>query len=355
MAQSIQFKVKMDNASPQLRMNPRLVQRLAEKKEQLDLYRPLPPGMVRKLHEQLRITITYHSNSIEGNSLDLTETRIAIESGLTVGGHPIKDYLEATNHAKAFDLMTELAQKKERLSLEVVRELHRLIMQGVHEQAGEFRTRQVYITGAPHTPPPAREVLEYMEGWVASLERGDYATLQPVIRAAVAHHDFEYIHPFADGNGRTGRLLLNLLLMREGYPPALLQTDWRNRYIMALNQASSRRNYGPLINLVGRATEISLDLYLEACAERLTEAPEEEYRPLPELAQESGLSVNYLGLLLRQGRIAGIKRGRYWYSTLAALERYRQEVETGQYPSGRPKKTKTNLQPNLINKPGEDL
>ncbi|MEI6046191.1 MAG: Fic family protein [Chloroflexota bacterium] len=325
--------------SPQLRLDPRLALRLEEKRQQLDHYRPLPSGMVRKLHEQLRITITYHSNSIEGNSLDLTETRIAIESGLTVGGHPIKDYLEATNHAKAFDLITQLAQKKEPFTLDVVRELHRLIMEGVHEQAGEFRIRQVYITGAPHTPPPAREVQEYMDGWVAALERGDYAELNPVIRAAVAHHDFEYIHPFADGNGRTGRLLMNLLLMREGYPPALIHTDWRNRYIMALHQASSNRNYGPIINLVGRAAEISLDLYLEACAERLAEAPEEEYRSLPELAHESGWSANYLGLLLRQGRIAGIKRGRYWYSTRAALERYRQEVETNQYPSGRSKKT----------------
>jgi Fic family protein len=128
--------------------------------------------MVRKLHEDLRITITYHSNSIEGNSLDLTETRIAIEDGLTVGGHPIKDYLETTNHAKAFDLMTELAQGHQPISLEVVKEIHRLVMAGIHEQAGEFRTRQVYITGAPHTPPPAHEVLEYMQGSIKALEPG---------------------------------------------------------------------------------------------------------------------------------------------------------------------------------------
>ncbi len=317
-------------------MDTRLSKRLTEKKAQLDQYRPLPAGMVRKLQEDLRITITYHSNAIEGNSLDLSETKIAIEDGLTVGGHPIKDYLEATNHAQAFDLMVSIVdrEKKAPLTLEIVKKIHRLIMQGIHEEAGQFRSRQNYITGASKTPPAAREVPEYMQGWVQALERGDYRPLDPVTRAAIAHHDFEFIHPFADGNGRTGRLLLNLMLMQQGYPPTLIRNDWRTGYIRSLQEASASGNYRPLINLVGRAVEIGLDLYLEACSK----APEEIYQPLPTLVEQSGFSVNYLGWLVRNSRIAGIKRGRLWYSTPAAIERYKSEVAQKILPRGRPKR-----------------
>jgi len=324
---------KGEDNRPNLAIDQRLAERLLEKKRELDQYRPLPPGIVRKLHEDLRVTITYNSNAIEGNSLSLNETKLVIENGLTVGSHPLKDYLEATNHARAFDLMTRLAQNKEPFSLEIIKELHKLVMQGIDESAGQFRTGQVYITGAAHTPPPGREVLEYIQGWVSSIERGDYQGLDPVSRAAIAHHDFEYIHPFFDGNGRTGRLILNLLLLRAGYTPALIQTDWRIRYITALQAASSRRNYRPIINLVGRAVELSLDLYLEAC----TQVPEEIYERASHLAQQYGYRANYLGWLIRYGRVSGIKRGRYWYTTHAAIERYQTEVEAGQYPGGRPK------------------
>lgn len=324
----------ISSQNPRLKMDSRLAKRLVEKKDQLDQYRPLPPGMVRRLQEDLRVTLTYHSNAIEGNSLDLFETRMVIEDGLTVGGHPLKDYLEATNHAQAFNLMVDVATKKELLTLEVVKEIHRLVMQNIHEEAGQFRTRQNYITGATKTPPPAREVPEYMRGWAASLTRGDYRQLDPVTRAAIAHHDFEFIHPFADGNGRTGRLLLNLMLMQEGYPPTLIRQDWRTGYIRSLQEASASANYRPIINLVGRAVEIGLDLYLEACPK----APEEIYQSLTQLLPESGFSVNYLGWLVRQGRISGIKRGRRWYSTSSAIQRYKAEVAQKMYSPGRPKK-----------------
>lgn len=174
-----------------------------------------------------------------------------------------------------------------------------------------------------------------MREWVAWIG-GEGKQYAPVLRAAIAHHGFEAVHPFTDGNGRVGRLLLNLMLMREGYPPALLLRDWRVRYIQALDRANTG-NYTPLANLIGQAVEEGLDLYLQACAA----LPEENYQPLAALAKETGYSVDYLGWLVRQGRLAAMKRGRRWYSTLDAIRQYKEEVEAGSMPRGRPKSLDT--------------
>ena len=159
----------------------------------------------------------------------------------------------------------------------------------------------------------------------------DQADLQA---AAIAHHGFEAVHPFEDGNGRVGRLLLNLLLLRAGYPPALLLREWRAGYMLALGKADGG-DYRPLANLIGRAVEQVLDRYLEACAEL---APDARAMPLSELAAVTGESAEYLGLLIRKGRLAGEKRDRHWYSTVAAVERYRAAVAAKLAPRGRPRK-----------------
>jgi Fic/DOC family len=156
-----------------------------------------------------------------------------------------------------------------------------------------------------------------------------------VLRAAITHHGFEAIHPFRDANGRTGRLLMNLILMHGGYPPALLLQEWRLAYLEALAVADTGRN-GPLANLIGRAVEQGLDLYLEAC-ERAPVPEQADEHLLGDLAREFGYTSEYLGLLIRKGRIAGTKRGPRWYSTRAAIERYQREVKQGVFPTGRPR------------------
>ena len=145
---------------------------------------------------------------------------------------------------------------------------------------------------------------------------------------------FQHADPFEDGNGRVGRLLLNLLLMREGYPPAFLLRSWAERYRNALSSADHGR-YTPLVNLVGQAVEAGLDFYLEACAA----VAEEHYRPLAELARATGRDPNYLGLLVRQGKLEAKKRGGRWYATPAALSRYEQQVREGRVRRGRPPRT----------------
>jgi Fic family protein len=316
------------------RMDPRLAQRLAEKKAELDRYRPLSPSTVRYINEQLRVLLTYHSNAIEGNTLSLRETQLVIEHGMTVGGHSLREHLEATNHAQAFAYLTELVERRTPLTIKVILTLNGLVVDKLIDPPGQFRRGPVTIRGARVQPPPATRVAALMSEWVAWV--GDEGKAYPtVLRAAIAHQGFEAVHPFRDGNGRTGRLLLNLMLMQDGYPPALLLQEWRLAYLEALAVADSGR-YGPLANLIGRAVEQGLDLYLEAC-DRAPEPESAEEQPLAELAREFGYTTDYLALLIRKGRLAATKRGPRWYSTRAAIERYRSEVSTGMVPTGRPR------------------
>jgi fido (protein-threonine AMPylation protein) len=329
-----------------VRLDVRLARRLAAKKTRLDRYRPLPPDMLRQLAEDLRLQLTYHSNAIEGNTLTLQETRIVLEAGVTIGGHPLREHLEATNHAAAFDHLMTLTDLHTPFSLDSVLYLHYIVMSGIDPSAGRFRQRAVYIRGAPLTPPHPEAVPDMTASWLEWLD-GDGLEYDPIVRAALAHHAFEAIHPFVDGNGRVGRLLLNLLLMRAGYPPALLLRDWRGAYLRGLQQADAGR-YSPLANLIGRAVEGGLDLYLEVCSVPVLPSGQDseygeygnyrDYRPLSELASGTDYSVNYLGLLARKGHLDAVKRGGRWYSTRSAIEHYRDEVEHNPLPAGRPRR-----------------
>lgn len=313
------------------RMDPRLARRLEEKRTALDARRPLPPAVVRVLHEDLQVRLTFHSNAIEGNTLSLRETQLVIEQGITIGGHSLKEHLEVTNHAAAYAKMSALADGRTPLTLATVLELHRLITDRILDEPGQFRRGAVSIRGSQLIPPPAREAPALIDTWVAWLD-GEGRQYEPVTRAAIAHHGFLAVHPFLDGNGRTARLLLNLMLLRDGYPPALLLQEWRLGYLEALAQAD-RGRYNPLLNMIGRAVESGLDLYLDACAA----TPEEEWLSLAELAIGTAHSAEYLALLIRKGRLAGTKRGGRWHSTRAALARYEAEVAAGVVPRGRPR------------------
>lgn len=315
-------------------MDRRLAQRIDEKKAELDHYRPLSPATVAAINEQLRVLLTYHSNAIEGNTLSLRETQLVLEHGITIGGHSLREHLEATNHAQAFAHLITLVHPAAPITPEAILTLHRLVIDRLIDTPGQFRTGPVTIRGARLHPPSAARVPALIQEWIAWLTSAGH-TYHPVLRASIAHHGFEAIHPFKDGNGRTGRLLMNLILMQAGFPPALLLQEWRLAYLEALGVADTGR-YNPLANLIGRAVEQGLDLYLEACERPpLPESADEQ--PLADLAREFGYTTDYLGLLIRKGRLAGTKRGPRWYSTRAAIERYRREVAHGMIARGRPR------------------
>src|SRR5450755_2144706 len=135
-------------------MNPRLTERLNRKKALLDRYRPLPNDTVRRLNDDLRVFLTYHSNAIEGNSLSLQETKMVIDYGITIHGHPLREYLEATNHAEAYQYVTSFIEKRERITLTTILLLHSLVMDKILESKGRFRAVPVYVRGSNMTPPP---------------------------------------------------------------------------------------------------------------------------------------------------------------------------------------------------------
>jgi fido (protein-threonine AMPylation protein) len=318
-------------------IDPRLAERIAEKRSIIDRARPLSPSTVRLLDDELRSVLTYHSNAIEGNTLSLRETQLIIEHGMTVAGHSLREHLEATNHAEAFDLLRNLTDRRTDITIEMILDIHRVLMDKILDAdlAGHFRPMAVSISGSRHVPPPAREVPHLMNVWCDWLT-GAGLRYPALVRAAVAHHAFLAVHPFRDGNGRTARLLLNLMLLRDGYAPALLLREWRTGYVLALGEAD-RGRHGPILNMIGRAVEQGLDRYVEALR-RTPLAPEADEQLLSDLAPQTEHSADYLALLIRKGRLAGIKRGGRWYSSLEAVRRYDDEVQRGVYPRGRPRK-----------------
>lgn len=243
----------------------RLLGEIDQKKRVLDSRWPLPDATARTIQEANRVEWTYHSNALEGNTLTLRETQVVLE-GLTIGGgKTLREHLEVINHAAALDLLQDLVSRKEPLTAFVVRQLHALILRGIDERnAGQLRQVPVAISGSRHVPPSPSAVPGMIDDLFAWY-RTKAATLHPVRRAAVFHHQFVFIHPFTDGNGRTARLLMNLILMAEGYPPAIIKADPGRRiaYLEALEVASVQSNLDPFEEVVGQAVDESLDRYLE--------------------------------------------------------------------------------------------
>ena len=176
--------------------------------------------------------MTYNSNAIEGNSLTLKETYWVVNEGLTVKGKPLKDHLEAKDHHAALDYLYDLIdhRKNQTLSEQLIRTLHQLITRETEEEwAGRYRQSNVIIGGADHKPPDALEIPSQMRDlmdWLKDNQR----KFNIVELAALLHHRLVFIHPFLDGNGRTARLVMNILLMRFGYPLVVILKNDRKKY-----------------------------------------------------------------------------------------------------------------------------
>lgn len=237
---------------------------LSQKKASLDQYRPLPPELVTNLDDWFRVELTYTSNAIEGNTLTRQETALVVEKGLTVRGKSLNEHLEAHNHAKALDHVKTLVNQTQPISEQDILAIHDLILQGIdHHNAGRYRSVPVRISGSLVVLPNPVKVPTLMEGFVATLTE-KAAALHPVELATFAHYELVTIHPFADGNGRTARLLMNLILLQQGYPPAIISKRQRERYIKSLEQAQLGGSRADFDKLIAQAVEKSLDIYLKA-------------------------------------------------------------------------------------------
>lgn len=229
-------------------------------KAKLDEYRPLAPGIVNNLHENLVLQWTYHSNAIEGNTLTLKETKVALE-GITIGGKTLREHFEAINHRDAILLVEELVSKQQPLDEWTIKSLHQLVLKNIDgENAGRYRQVNVLISGANHRPPQALQVPEQMQAFMHWYNT-DAPHLHAVERAARFHGEFVKIHPFADGNGRTSRLLMNLELMKGGFPATVIEVEQRLAYYEALDKAHCTADYSDFIDLVASCVEKSFVSY----------------------------------------------------------------------------------------------
>lgn len=300
-------------------------QRLTDKKKKLDQLQPLPASVTNQLKKQFLIEWTYNSNAIEGNSLTLKETQMVLESGLTIKGKPLKDHLEATNHKEAISLVETFVAKKKPLNLDLIFALHKMVLKSIEDQeAGRLRRVDVRIIGSSHECPPFERVPLLMKQFVDWLK---ITRVNIVDKAAQAHFKLVDIHPFIDGNGRTARLLMNLILMRKGFPPAVILKTDRPKYFRLLE----RGHFGeikPFVNFVGQSTERSLNIYLEvAKPKKSQEAGKTRLMKLSEVAPKTPYSTEYLSLLARRGLISAHKIGRNWVTSLEAIENYLRSIK----------------------------
>lgn len=227
----------------------------------MNSYRPLTEGELLRLKEEFSINFIYNSNAIEGNTLTLQETALVIKEGITIDKKPLKDHLEAVGHKEAWQYVEELVKQKVQISEKIIKEIHSLVLMDKREDRGVYRRVPVTIVGANHTPPQPYQVPILMEQLIEKYH--EMASLHIIERAARFHLEFEAIHPFIDGNGRTGRILLNLELMKEGYPPINIRFGDRRRYYDCFRSYHSGSNLSEMLSLVNQYIEEELTRYLE--------------------------------------------------------------------------------------------
>ncbi|MCG6533734.1 MAG: Fic family protein, partial [Syntrophales bacterium LBB04] len=226
----------------------------------IDNHRPLDAHTLKQITEYFLIAMTYSSNALEGDSLTETETKIVIEDGITIGGKPVRDHLEALGHSEAYNLLFQLAKKQE-ITEANVRELHRLFCYRIDaKQAGKYRKKRVIITGADFIPPAPELIPGLMESFIAGLP-GSRARHHPVEFAAIIYKELVTIHPFIDGNRRAARLLMNIALLQTGYPVAIIPPILRRDYLDTLNKTHKGTD-GPFINFIAGVCYESSKEYL---------------------------------------------------------------------------------------------
>jgi Fic family protein len=224
--------------------------RVDELKNKLKSMRPLNEVELRRLREEFMVENTYNSNAIEGNTLTLKETALVLQQGLTIEGKHIREHLEAIGHKDAFYHMIELADSKNSLTERVIKDIHSLVLMHDAKNKGTYRTIEVAIVGAVHAPTSPYLIQEHMEALLNGYEK--MKRNKHIIEAVAEFHlRFEGIHPFIDGNGRTGRLIMNLELVKEGFLPVNIKfTDRKKYYDCFDSYYSGARTTEPLTSLI---------------------------------------------------------------------------------------------------------
>ena len=234
---------------------------IQRKRERLSEMRPLTQGEVERLAEEFMIDFTYNSNAIEGNTLTLKETALALE-GMTIDQKPLKDHLEAVGHRDAFLYVQDVAKQELPLSEIVIKNIHALVLMNRPDDKGVYRRIPVRIMGA-YTDPVQPYMIEPRMAELLSVNEERKSTMTDIERIALFHLEFEGIHPFIDGNGRTGRLILNLDLIRNGYPPINVKFTDRKRYYDAFDAFYKDNDPTPMTELIAEYIDLRFDDYFD--------------------------------------------------------------------------------------------
>lgn len=235
------------------------LEKILSLKKKLDERRPLTEGELERLNEEFIVEYTYNSNAIEGNTLTLKETALVLK-GLTIDTKPLKDHLEAINHKEAFSYILTLVSQNAPLSERVIKEIHSIVLADKREDRGVYRKVPVRIVGASHTPPQPYLIEPKIQELLSQYEHDDSDFLTKLARF---HIEFEAIHPFIDGNGRTGRLLVNLELLKLGYPPIDIKYSDRMAYYEAFDAYHLKNDLQPMKTLFAKYLYERLSHYLK--------------------------------------------------------------------------------------------
>lgn len=235
-----------------------------ELKKVLDLKRPLDPITAKSLQNDFMLRYNQASNAIEGNQLTLVETRVLLENGITAKGKPFKDHLDVINHQEAIYYLLDIVKDKESLSERHIKEFNALLLKGTENEiyAGRYRNVPVTIQGAEHVPPQPYLLQSAMENLIIKNQQAKNSGQPDINRIAELHADFVKIHPFVDGNGRTGRLIMNLELMNAGYSIAIIEPKDRETYYNALEKAD-KGDYRAITGLIKETVQRSIERELQ--------------------------------------------------------------------------------------------
>lgn len=256
------WKIPIDAVKPidrRYKSKESILLQIEQKKVELDSRRPLTEGEVARLTEEFVVEYTYNSNAIEGNTLTLRETDLVLK-GLTIDQKPLKDHMEAVGHKEAFDFVRELVRDNIPIGESIIKQIHYLVLADKKDDRGVYRRVPVHIMGAQHEPVQPYLIQPKME---QLLDEFAHSKEHIVTKMARFHIEFEGIHPFIDGNGRTGRLLVNLELMKAGYPPIDIKFTDRIAYYNAFDEYHVKHNLLAMEGLFAGYINARLDLYLK--------------------------------------------------------------------------------------------
>ena len=255
------------------------------------------PQAVVALHQWLETELAYTSNHIEGNTLTRRETALVIEEGITTGGKPLKDYLEAKNHADAFRYILDVLSKKKTITQDDILKIHAIVLKGLDDAfAGRYRNIRVRIKGSSVVLPNPMKVPDLM----AEFEKYLQTEKDVITRAIMGHFKFVSIHPFVDGNGRMGRLLMNLILLQNGLWPIIIRPRDRKKYIGGIEKGQLTQDTTSYEEFMYKALERSLDTYVEMFHPKTEEI---KLLKIGQFAKAVGVPVSTVRYWLRVGKL----------------------------------------------------